>query len=106
MATCLPATYVLILVNSQRPLLGVLQQPEVLDEPLVLQELGDPQLELRGGDVDLLVLGAARVADTGQHVGDRIAPHGAYQLAFTMPGTSPLSACSRKHRRHISNFRR
>src|SRR5207244_11116290 len=30
----------------------------------------------------------------------------AYQLAFTMPGTSPLSASSRKHRRHISNFRR
>src|SRR5437016_2751186 len=30
----------------------------------------------------------------------------AYQLAFTMPGTSPLSASSRKHSRHISNFRR
>ena len=30
----------------------------------------------------------------------------AYQLAFTMPGTSPLRASSRKHRRHIWNFRR
>src|ERR687888_2804606 len=60
-------------VHAERPLLGVLQQPEVLDEALVLQELGDPQLELRRRDVDFLVFRAARVADAREHVGDRIA---------------------------------
>src|SRR2546422_8071349 len=49
--------------HAQRPLRRVLEQPEVLDEALVLQDLGDPHLEPRRRDVDLLVLGAARVAD-------------------------------------------
>src|SRR5881397_4266576 len=93
-------------VDAQGPLLLVLEHAEVLDEALVLQDLGDPHLELRGRDVHLLVLGAARFADAGQKIGDRIASHGLYQLAFTMPGTSPLSASSRKQSRHISNFRR
>src|SRR4029434_1051233 len=93
-------------IHAQHPLLLVLEHPEVLDEALVLQQLGDAHLEPRAGDVHLLVLGPARVADTREHVGDRIASHGPYQLAFTMPGTSPLSASSRKQSRHISNFRR
>src|SRR5437773_1567790 len=63
-------------VHAQRPLRRVLEQPEVLDEALVLQDLGDPHLEPRRRDVDLLVLGAARVADARQHVGDRVASHG------------------------------
>src|SRR5262245_8045672 len=64
-------------VHAQRPLLLVLlEHAEVLDEPLGLEDLGHPHLELRGRDVDLLVLGPARVADAREHVGDRIAPHG------------------------------
>src|SRR5574341_2407550 len=63
-------------VHAQRPLLRILEQPEVLDEALVLQDLRDAHFQARGGDVDLLVLGAARVADAREHVGDRIAPHG------------------------------
>ena len=92
-------------VDAQRSLLLVLEHAIVLDEPLILEQLGDAHLQLAGGNVHLLVLRAARVADACQHVGDRIAAH-AYQLAFTMPGTSPFSASSRKHRRHIWNFRR
>src|SRR2546422_670632 len=44
----------------------------------------------------------AHAAEAGR---DRFSwpPH---QLALRMPGTSPLSASSRKHRRHISNLRR
>src|SRR5262249_33945860 len=91
-------------VHAQRVLLAVLEHAEVLDETLLLEQLRDADLELAGGDVALLVLGAAGVADAREEVGDRIAAH-AYQLAFTTPGTSPLSASSRKHRRHISNFR-
>src|SRR5882724_4994421 len=93
-------------IHTQHSLLLVLEHPAVLDEALVLQDLGDAHLEPRARDVHLLVLGPARVADTRQHVGDRIASHGPYQLAFTMPGTSALSASSRKQSRHISNFRR
>src|SRR5262247_4281288 len=63
-------------IHAQHPLLLVFEHPEVLDEALVLQDLGDANLEPRGGDVHLLVLGAARVTDTRQHVGDRIASHG------------------------------
>src|SRR3989338_2506057 len=91
-------------IDAQSPLLLVLEDSEVLDESLVLQELGDSHLEPRRGDVDFFVLRPARVADSRQHVGDWVASHG-YQLAFTMPGTSPLSASSRKQSRHISNFR-
>ena len=100
----LPAPY--LRYDAQRALLAVLQHAEVLDEPLVLEQLGDPHLELGGRDVHLLVLGVAGVADAGEQVGDRIGHRMAYQLAFTMPGTSPLSASSRKHRRHIWNLRR
>src|SRR3972149_2019321 len=48
--------------DAQRPLLRVLEHPEVLDEALVLQDLGDPHLATRRRDVHLLVLRTARVA--------------------------------------------
>src|SRR5919204_1458025 len=91
-------------VDAQHVLLAVLEDAEVLDEALLLQQLRDADLQPAGGNVALLVLGPAGVANAGEEVGDRIAAH-AYQLAFTTPGTSPLSASSRKHRRHISNLR-
>src|SRR5215470_112693 len=63
-------------IDAQRVLLVVVQHAEVLDEPLVLQQLGDTHLEPGGRDVDLLVLGVAGVADAGQQIGDGIAAHG------------------------------
>src|SRR5256885_16206961 len=63
-------------IDAQHALLPVLEQPEVLDEALLLEELRDAHLEPRGRDVHLLVLRPARVADPGQHVGDGIAAHG------------------------------
>src|SRR5207245_5858144 len=50
-------------IDAQRVLLGVVQHAEVLDEPLVLEQLGDAHLEPGRRDVDLLVLGVAGVAD-------------------------------------------
>src|SRR5216117_637465 len=90
-------------VDAEHVLLLVLEHAEVLDEALLLQ-LRDADLELAGGDVALLVLGPAGVPDAREEVGDGIAAH-VYQLAFVMPGTSPLRASSRKHRRHIWNLR-
>src|SRR3972149_11674554 len=75
--------------HAQRPLLRVLEHPEVLDEALVLQDLRDAHLQARGRDVDLLVLGAARVADARQHVGDRIAPHGLTSSPSRCPALRP-----------------
>ena len=49
----------------------VLDDPEVLDEPLVLEDLGHAQLELRRWDVHLLVLGPAGVADTREEARSR-----------------------------------
>ena len=69
-------------IDTQGPLLVVLEHAKVLDEALVLQDLGDPHLEPRGRNVHLLVLGAARVADARQQVGNRIASH-------TAPTSSP-----------------
>src|SRR6266850_2216254 len=63
-------------IDAQRVLLAVVEHAEVLDEPLVLQELGDAHLEPGGRDVDLLVLGVAGIADADEPVGDRIALHG------------------------------
>src|SRR6266850_321721 len=91
-------------VHAEHVLLLVLEHAEVLDEALLLQQLRDADLELAGGDVALLVLGPAGVPDAREEIGDRIAVH-VYQLAFVMPGTSPLRASSRKHRRHIWNLR-
>src|SRR5262245_43170792 len=63
-------------VDAQHALLAVFQHAEVLDEPLFLEDLGQADLELGGGDVDLLVLGAAGVANAREHVADGIAVHG------------------------------
>src|SRR5260370_13015769 len=76
-------------VDAQRGLLAVLEHPEVLDEPLVLQQLRDPHLQPGGGAVDLLVLRPARVADAGQHVGDRIAAHGPTSSPSRCPAPRP-----------------
>src|SRR5581483_7141646 len=91
-------------VHAQHALLVVLDDAEVLDEALVLEDLGHAHLELGGRNVHLLVLGPTRVPDAGEEVGDRIASHD-YQLALITPGTSPLSASSRKQMRHAWNFR-
>src|SRR5262249_8077904 len=93
-------------VDTEHALLRVVEHPVVLDEALILQDLDDAHLELGARDIDLFVLGAAGVADPGEEIGDGVALHRLYQLAFTMPGISPLSASSRKHNRHSSNFRR
>src|SRR5262245_37023459 len=90
-------------VDAEGPLPLVLDETVVLDEALLLQQLGDLHLQPRRRDVDLLVLGAAGVSDPGQQVGDRIAHHecvSSYQLALMTPGTSPLRANSRKQIRH------
>src|SRR5713101_6381290 len=60
-------------VHAEHSLLLVLDEAVVLDEALVFQDLGQPHLELGGRDVHLLVLGAARVADAREEVGDGIA---------------------------------
>src|SRR5262245_3767987 len=103
-------------VHAQNTLLLVLDESVVLDEPFVFEELRDLHLEPRGWDVNLLVFGPARVANPGQEIGDRITchrcaplslrlvafalPSPSYQLALITPGTSPLSANSRKQIRH------
>src|SRR5262249_24342221 len=94
-------------IYAEHPLLLVFDQPIVLDEALVLQDLGQPHLELGGGDVHLLVLRAARVPDAREEIGDGIAHRhveGSYQLALITPGTSPLRASSRKQIRQSWNF--
>src|SRR2546425_3931239 len=63
-------------IHAQRVLLLVLEHPEVLDEPLALEDLGHAQLEPGRRDVDLLVLGPAGIPDAGQEIGDRVASHG------------------------------
>src|SRR5260221_512549 len=45
---------------------------EVLDVALVLQHLGDGALQSRSGHRDLRVADQLRIADAGQHVGDRV----------------------------------
>src|SRR5262245_58839378 len=62
-------------VDPEDPLLAVLDEAEVLDEALLLQELRDAHLQLRRGDVDLLVLRHAPIADPRQHVPDRVRHH-------------------------------
>src|SRR5262245_56267414 len=53
-------------IDAQRALLRVLDEPVVLDEAFLFQQLGDLHLELGGRDVDFLMLGAAGVADARQ----------------------------------------
>src|SRR5215510_1188743 len=62
-------------VHPQHVLLAVFQDAEVLDEPFLLEELDDADLQLGGRDVDLLVLGPAGVADAGEQIGDGVTLH-------------------------------
>src|SRR5690349_18239677 len=72
---------------------------EAVDVALVLEHLGDRDLHLRRGHHYGCLFRHLRVADARQHVGDGIChvhlfiP--SYQLALTMPGTSPRIAYSR-----------
>src|SRR5262249_34528775 len=85
------AARAILQVHAERPLLLVLDEAEVLHEPLLLEDLGDPDLEPRGGDVDLLVLGPTGVADAGQQVGDRIAHHDRPPLPARLDDTRDLA---------------
>src|SRR5262245_6466204 len=76
-------------IHTQGALLVVLEHAVVLDEALVLQDLGDPDLELGGRNVHLFVLGAARVADARQEIGDRIASHGLTSSPSRCPEPRP-----------------
>src|SRR5262249_48687037 len=100
-------------VDAEDPLVLVLDEAEVLDEPLLLQDLRQAPLELRRGDIYLLVLREAAVADARQHVRHRIRHHrhaslssGGYQEALATPGISPFRARFRKQIRHSWNLRR
>src|SRR5580704_1296686 len=85
------------------------------DVALFLQNACDFRFELRRGHVHTLVLGGSRIANARQKIGYGIRLHlfscygaacrGDYQLAFTTPGISPLSAIPRKQMRHIWNLR-
>ena len=72
---------------------------EAFDVALVLQHLGDRDLDLRRRASRRPPLRHLRVADARQHVGDGIshahASPRSYQLALTMPGISPRIAYSR-----------
>src|SRR5438034_2218135 len=63
-------------VHAQRPLLRIVEHAVVLDEALVLQDLGDPHLQLGAGDVHLFVFSATAVPDPGEEISDGIALHG------------------------------
>src|SRR5262245_31754066 len=62
-------------VDAEHALALVFDEAEVLDEPLLLEDLRQPNLQLRGRDVHLFVLGQTAVADARQHVCDRIRHH-------------------------------
>src|SRR3954447_7609361 len=76
-----------------------------LDVALLGEDAGHLALELRGGDLDDVVLGTDRVADPREVVGDRIGHRHGYQLDFVMPGMKPLCASSRRQMRHTPNLR-
>src|SRR5581483_12011458 len=73
-------------VQPEHALPLVLDHPEVLDQPLLLEDLGHPDLQLGGGHVHLLVLGQAAVPQPGQHVRDRIAHHRHGGVLSPLPG--------------------
>src|SRR5262249_12919862 len=98
---------------------------------LVAQHLGEAQLELGGGDLDVRLARRDGVAHAGEEIGNRVghsrsfvsvhvtqpepapppSPSGSgagvrgHQLDLTTPGMSPRSASSRKQMRHSWNFR-
>src|SRR5436305_4441716 len=51
---------------------GPLDHPEILDEPLLLEELADLELELGGGHVQPVVLGQVGVPDPAQQIRDGV----------------------------------
>jgi len=67
----LPARTVLE-VNDDLALLVIVLPLVALDIPLLGQDLYDLQLHLRTGDLQLIVVGALRVADASEQVRDRI----------------------------------
>src|SRR5260221_575614 len=75
------------------------------DVTLVLQNTRDFGLELGHGNVHALMLCCVGVANSRQKIAYGIRLHnfpvGSYQLAFTTPGISPLSAMPRKQILHI-----
>src|SRR5512140_1433548 len=88
---------------------AVLVDEEVLDEPLLLEDLGDPDLEPGSGHEALLVPRGGGVPDARQHVSNGIGEAHrriSYQLDLMTPVISPCSARLRKQRRHIWNLRR
>jgi len=50
----------------------IVDELEVLDIALIQQDLSDALLHVGGRDVNGLMLGIVGVADTGQHIGNRI----------------------------------
>src|SRR5690606_12490218 len=82
---------------------------EVLDVALVLQDLRDRALHVRGRHEHAGLLRRLRVADAGQHVGDGVThahSRRSYQLALIMPGISPRIAISRILLRARPNLRK
>ena len=63
-----------------------------------------PTFILEEGMHDFLVPDRNRIADSGEHVGDRVGDH--YQDAFLTPGSSPRCASSRTQMRHMPKSRR
>ena len=95
-------------VDADRFVRAFVHDLVVEDVAFVLQDAGDFALQLGGGHIHFLMLGAHRIAEPHQHIGDGIGDHLArsfYQLAFVTPGTSPARLNWRKHRRHSWNLR-
>src|SRR3954454_19297283 len=80
---------------------------DAVDVALLAHDAGDLRLELRGGDVDRVVIGLEAVADAGQEIGYRVGyGHAVYQLDLVRPGTYPSWAISRRQIRQRPNWRK
>jgi hypothetical protein len=75
-----------------------------IDEPLIDEDLGNTHLQLRRRHRYAFVAYRNRVADTSQHVRDRIS-NNCHQDAFLTPGSSPREASSRTQMRHMPKSR-
>src|SRR5437588_3480160 len=81
---------------------------ETGDVALLLQDLADRSVHLRGGDVQVVLRRKGRVPDAREQVRDGVGdvrgqPH---HEDFVTPGTSPASASSRRQIRHSMNLRK
>src|SRR2546428_1995566 len=77
-----------------------------LDVALLLEDAGDLPPHSGAGHLDLHVQRLVGVADSGQHVCDRISDHRSpHQLLFVMPRTAPWCASSRRQIRQTPNLR-